>query len=234
MNNVYIVRSSERLRKSGADAEAKALLYMMNYSESRNEIYYYIVDLFNDLTGMDRNATRLWDLQSKGSRGVGAKAIGKELVTLFKNYMSRLPFEAYILFVGSISGNVRKFNDKKVFGKENIKDEVLTLMKEGLHEEGERKQYIKNSWLTNENFDEFLSKVTFVVDNDVGQIEYVKEIIKNYPNIIPEDNVLQAIFNEIRDKISIKKNANVVEGAEIRQIDDIDNLDYFEVINDDE
>lgn len=95
----YTVKSSEKLRRSGSEAETKALLYLMNFRPDSDDIYYFVVDFFNDLTGMDSMASKLWDVQSKGAHHVGPKAIGKELVTLFKNYMSPLTFEAYILFV---------------------------------------------------------------------------------------------------------------------------------------
>ena len=83
----YTVKSSEKVRKSGAEAETKALLYLMNFHPDSDKIYYFVVDFFNDLTGMDRMSTKLWDLQSKGAHKVSPNAIGKELITLFKNYM---------------------------------------------------------------------------------------------------------------------------------------------------
>ena len=55
----YTVRSSEKTRKSGADGETKALLYLMNFRSDSSEIHYYIVDFFNDLTGMDRFSINL-------------------------------------------------------------------------------------------------------------------------------------------------------------------------------
>lgn len=92
----YIVKSSEKTRKSGAETETKALLYLMNLRKDSEEIYYFIVDFFNDLTGMDAFSDKLWDIQSKGARGNSPKAIGKELVTLFKNYMCDFDFADYI------------------------------------------------------------------------------------------------------------------------------------------
>ena len=50
----YTVCSSEKLRKSGADAETKAMLYLMNFREDSSEMNYFVVDFFNDVTGMDR------------------------------------------------------------------------------------------------------------------------------------------------------------------------------------
>ena len=49
----YTVCSSEKLRKSGADAETKAMLYLMNFREDSSEMNYFVVDFFNDVTGMD-------------------------------------------------------------------------------------------------------------------------------------------------------------------------------------
>lgn len=49
----YTVKSSEKTRKSWAETETKALLYLMNLRKDSEEIYYFIVDFFNDLTGMD-------------------------------------------------------------------------------------------------------------------------------------------------------------------------------------
>ena len=54
----YTVQSSERVRKSGADAETKAMLYLMNFRDDSNEMNYFVVDFFNDVTGMDRMANQ--------------------------------------------------------------------------------------------------------------------------------------------------------------------------------
>ena len=93
----------------------------------RAKVQMCIRDSFNDLTGMNNMATRLWDVQSKGNHNVGPKAIGRELVTLFKNYMSEFTFETYILFVGSVSGALRKDPSLTVFGIEDVyKRQVLS------------------------------------------------------------------------------------------------------------
>ena len=216
----YTVKSSEKLRKSGAEAETKALLYLMNFRPDSDDIYYFVVDFFNDLTGMDSMASKLWDLQSKGGHSVGPKVIGKELVTLFKNYMSSFTFEAYILFIGSVTGTLCKDSSLTIFGIENVKDSAIKLIKTGLCEEGTHKEYIDNASLTDENINEFLSKVLFVIDNDKKPSEYVRAIIRQHPNIIPEERVLDAIFNEIRDKQASKKHISTVEGVVIETTDE--------------
>ena len=50
----YTVKSSERLRPSAADTETKALLYLMNFRDDSDEIFFFVVDFFNDLTGMNK------------------------------------------------------------------------------------------------------------------------------------------------------------------------------------
>ena len=62
--------------------------------------------------------------------------------------MSEFTFETYILFVGSVSGALRKDPSLTVFGIENAKDTAVKLIKEGLVEEGNAKEYIDNSSLT--------------------------------------------------------------------------------------
>lgn len=37
----YEVRSSEKLRKSAADSETKALLYLMNYREDSTKMHFF-------------------------------------------------------------------------------------------------------------------------------------------------------------------------------------------------
>ena len=195
----YIVKSSEKTRKSGADGETKALLYLMNFRDDSDEIHYFVVDFFNDLTGMDRFTTKLWDVQSKSAKNNSPKAIGKELVTLFKNYMSEIEFTHYILFFGGVTNSFRINNDLNKFDIGNITQAAKDKLILGLKEEALSKEYINNADITDENIDSFLKKVLFVID-DKKPSEYVKAIIKNHPNIVPEEKLLNAIFNEIREE----------------------------------
>lgn len=214
----YTVKSSEKTRKSGADGETKALLYLMNFRSDSDEIHYFIVDFFNDLTGMDRFSAKLWDIQSKAAKNNSPKAIGKELVTLFKNYLSEFEFAYYILFVGGVSSTLRADATLNTFDISNITTSAMLKLKEGLEEESKEKGYIDNQNITDENITDFLSKVLFVID-DKEPSEYVKAIIKNHPGIIPEKQILDAIFNELREEQSGKKNSNV-EGITIQTTDE--------------
>lgn len=214
----YTVQSSERARKTGADAETKALLYLMNFRSDSDEIHYFIVDFFNDLTGMDRYSTHLWDLQSKGAKNNSPRVIGAELVTLFKNYISEFEFSHYILFLGGVTSTLRVNEELNVFDINNITNSSKLKVIEGLKEEANKKTYIDTTKITEKNIIDFLSKVIFVID-DKEPSEYIRGIIKNHPSIVPEKHILDAIFNELRDEQSGKKNSKV-EGITIQTTDE--------------
>jgi hypothetical protein len=220
----YTVASSEKLRHSASETETKAMLYLMSFREDSDEIYYFVVDFFNDMTGMNRIANKLWDVQSKGSKTSSPKAIGEELVTLFKNYISDLTFNCFILFLGGVTSTLRIDQTKTAFGIDNINPTALLKLREGLMAECIAKIYIKNEMITEENISGFLNKILFIVD-DKEPSEYVKAIIKVHPHVIPEKQILDAIFNEIRDEQASKKNISSVEGIVIETTDEV--LGYY-------
>lgn len=78
---------------------------------------------------MDTYADKLWDVQSKGAKGNSPKALGKELVTLFKNFVCDFEFADYILFVGGVSNTVRINNNLNSFGIENITPSAIQKLK---------------------------------------------------------------------------------------------------------
>ena len=56
----YVVQSTERVRASGADFETKAMLYLMNCCDDSHEIYCFVIDFFNDVTGLNNFADKAW------------------------------------------------------------------------------------------------------------------------------------------------------------------------------
>lgn len=224
----YTVKSSERLRPSAADTETKALLYLMNFREDSEEIYYFVVDFFNDLTGMTKMSDKLWDLQSKGDKQPSPYTIGTELVTLYKNFVSEFEFAYYIIFLGGVTSSLRVDDKLTRFGISNVKDTALERIKEGLKDECKKKTYVDDDKVSEEKIVEFLKKVYFVIDNQTKS-EYVKKIIKLNPAIIPEEDTLIAIFNEIRDVQAGKKNVSVVEGITLEAPDEA--LNYGRHLN---
>ncbi|HAT4315418.1 hypothetical protein [Clostridium perfringens] len=215
----YTVQSSEKLRPSAADTETKAMLYLMNFRNDSNEIYYFVVDFFNDLTGMNRFTDRMWDLQSKGDKSPSPYTIGTELVTLYKNYVSEFNFDFYIVFLGGVTGTLRKDSNLTEFDINNIKDDALKKLKQGLKNECSKKTYINNNDITDDRINTFLDKVYFIINNK-EKSDYIKGIIKLNPLIIPETEKLNGIFNEIRDMQASKKHISVVEGKIIHSPDE--------------
>ena len=200
MSKKYVVASTEKLRKTASEAETKALLYLMNRRTDSDQIYYFIVDFFNDITGMDSWGKKLWDVQSKANKNVNPKALGRELVTLYKNFLSEFEFEVFILFVGGVSNSIRKDSTKSVFGIENLKETAIVRIKEGLIDEGKKKTYIE--------------RVLIVTDDGQKPHEYISEIVKQYPRLKADEERLTSIFNEIRDAQANLKHSSV-ENVEI-------------------
>jgi len=204
--------------------ETKALLYLMNFRDDSDEIYYFVVDFFNDLTGANNRATKLWDVQSKGATSNSPRQVGEALVTLYKNYVEEFTFEYYILFIGGVSSTVRKNSAIDIFGIENISDSAKPHLIDGLKSECKEKSYIDDNLVTNERIHSFLQNITFVVDNKTPSA-YVKQILKDCPKLNPSESRLQSIFNEIRDKQSGKKNDQIIEGLVITE--PIEAINYF-------
>ena len=161
----YVVKSTEQVRGIGADYETKAMLYLMSCREDSNEIYFFAIDFYNDVTGLTLHADKSWDIQSKGTKGGGPKEIGREVVTLFKNYMSDLHFDFLILFLACVPANFRKDKSLTTFGIDNVSERALKSVRKGLVEECYKKTYIENEWITDANIDDFLKEVIFVIDD---------------------------------------------------------------------
>lgn len=214
----YTVKSSEHQRSRASDTETKALLYMMNCHYNSKEIYYFVIDFFNDLTGMDQWSSKMWDLQSKGSSTTSPKQIGRDLVTLYKNYCSQLIFDGFVLFLEKFPSTMLRDNKKSVFNLNNINRDGINKIQKGLIEECKKKEYIHSDWIKKDKINDFLGRVLFVVSSR-SKSEYIKKIVENHPNIIPSDEELDAIFNELRDIQSAKKNTRSIEGIQINSQD---------------
>lgn len=224
----YVVRSSEKVRGVGAEYETMALLYLMTGRDDSKEIYCFAIDFYNDVTGLSTFADKAWDIQSKGNKTGGAKAIGRELITLFKNFMSDLRFDYSILFAASVSPTFRIDDTLTSFGIDNVSDKARNSVICGIKDEGRKKEYIEDEWLTDNNINNFLSKVTFVI-NDKTKADYIRNISKVNPKYIPKDDVLIGIFNKIRDAQAAKKNNESVEGEMVDKLGDV--YAYDRVIN---
>lgn len=81
----YIVQSTEKNNGKASDYETRGMLYLMWDHEDADEMFYYVIDFFNDVTSVHRMEHQAWDLQSKGGNKLSATKLGHYLVTLYKN-----------------------------------------------------------------------------------------------------------------------------------------------------
>lgn len=220
----YTISSTEEHRQSGDDYETKSMLYLLEFHKDHNDMFYFVIDFFNDVSGVDEQCSQIWDLQSKADKDEGAKGIGRKLITLFKNYISSLnPFvKSYILFIGGVGSRVRVDKSKNVFTIDNITDDSKEAIIEGLIDEGKSTSYINDKSALNETtINKFLKKVEIVI-NDKEPEEYIKLILNHYSsNLVLDNSRLKTIFNEIRAKQHSKKYDEIpINGITVKQISD--------------
>lgn len=92
---MYKISSSESSNEKATDFETKAMLYLMNYYQEADRIHYFVIDFFNDISGVTQLADACFDVQSKGIKNIQPTQLGEYLVTLFKNYIYEFNFEGY-------------------------------------------------------------------------------------------------------------------------------------------
>lgn len=197
------------------------MLHLICYDDSKDDITCFAIDFFNDVTGMDGNAFRLYDVQSKGS-DASAKALGEDLVTLYKNYVSDFKgfFVKQILFVRRVTGAVFEDTELSEFRYKDMKEEARRAVRSALVETCKAKTYIADSAIDDEEIDSFLQSVLFVVSKPDCE-DYIRPLIKDSVKLGARDSDLRAIFNEVRKKqVGIKSNSKV-EGIELSHPDEV-------------
>lgn len=219
----YKISSSERAAASAAETETKAMLHLICYDDNQDGITNFAIDFFNDVTGMDKLAAQLYDVQSKGSSsGIGPKKLGEDLVTLYKNYVSEFKdfFVKYILFVQKVTSTVKDDPELSEFKFADMKDEAQKDVRASFIKACESRAYIDDSKLTDASVDAFLNSVAFVVSKP-NREDYIRPLIKNNVTISASDEDLRAIFNEIRKKQTGIKTNSKVEGIELKYPDEV-------------
>ena len=207
----YVFDTTEQTTASGNAAETRALLHLLCFDDDRGKIDAFAIDCFNDVTGMDDPSTALFDVQSKATTNTSPRQIGKDLVTLYKNYVSEfaLYFKSYTLFLGGISSTVLADSSLTSFGFEDIRPEAQEKVKNGLREACDKKGYLDSSLVTDETTEQFLHVVKFVLSKS-ADIDYIRPLIRTSAAVMPNERDLQRIFNEIRNaQSSIKNRASI-------------------------
>lgn len=226
----YKVTATERNNQKSAEFETRSLFYLLNYHVDRNEMFFFVIDFFNDVSGVDSLGFKIWDIQSKGQFASGAQ-LGSCLVTLFKNYLSAFSdkFVNYILYVQSISHKMLVDSSKDSFDILNFKKDKMASIKQGLIDEALSKSYIKELKIKNidinEKAESFLRIVTFVIDSKT-KAELIKDATNIDSSIYPSESYLNSIFKEIRDTQSSKKNIST-EGVVINNVSDFSKYNKY-------
>lgn len=213
----YTFKNTEINNKKATDFETKSLLYLIGRRKDSKEIEYITFDCFNDVSGVNKNSDKIWDIQSKNEKSLNPKKIGKYFYTLFDNYLSSFDFKEFIFFSPILKLNYKKDEKLRIYGIDNFEDKTLVRIKNGLNEEIVRVKGNKKDYKIEQ--ESFLKRILIVEDNESGN-EYVKTVTKFKKTDIKTDAFYKSIFQDLRDIQSSKKNS-YIENAIIENIRDV-------------
>ena len=226
----YKITASERTNEKASDTETKALLYLMNFHPRKDDIDFFVIDFFNDVTGTNCLQDEAFDVQAKGKNNMSPKQLGRALVTLFKNYLSDLRFVDYILFVNGISSSSLLKDQKNILRIEDFAPKAQKAIVEGLKAEAKKKTYIQQDLICDDKIENFLQQISFVI-NDRTKEEYIRAIMQGEQFVIDDSDLyLQKIFDEIRKTQFAKKIPNV-EGITIKYLSDFSKFNKHLSVN---
>lgn len=194
--------------------QTKSLLYLIS---RKKEIEYVTFDCFNDVSGVNKNHDKIWDVQSKNEKSLTPKKIGKYLFTLFDNYISTFSFHEFIFFSPILNENYKINSKLNIYNLDNIEEATLKRILNGLTEEVER---VKGDSVDySEKIELFLGKV-FIVEDNSTENEYIKSVTKFKKVGIKSDDFYTSIFTDLRNIQSAKKNT-YIENEIISEIRDV-------------
>lgn len=197
-----------------SEYETKALFYLIGMHKDCNEIEVLTIDCFNDVTGANKDFSKLWDVQSKNHKSLPPSKIGECLLTLYNNFISNFDFTNYILFIPKLNRDYLIDKSLTIYGYDNIKEKQKKSI--------ERKLLDKlsvNCQAKPPLFDDFLNHVTFVEDSKKIST-YIKKISRFKNTKIVSEELYESIFNEIRDMQTALKNS-CIENKKISQPSDV-------------
>lgn len=192
---MYKFKNTEINNDKASEFETKSLLYLLGMRKDSKEIEYITIDCFNDVTGLNNDCSKLWDVQSKNYKSLPPNQIGLSLYTLYDNYTSLVSFEDYILFIPKLNRDYLIDTTLNCYKYNNINEKT---------KKGIEKKLINEILRVNPTyssppplFQSFLDNITFVEDNKKIST-YIKQItnFKNKKDF--SDSLYESIFNEIR------------------------------------
>ena len=201
---MYKFTNTEINNKKASEFETKSMLYLLGMRADSNEVEVITIDCFNDVTGANKQFTKLWDVQSKNHQYLPPSKIGESLSTLYDNFISNIQFEDYILFIPKLNREYLINNKLNIYGYENLKDKEKNGIEKKLIEKiTGNKNSTKPSL-----FVDFLNHITFVEDNKKIST-YIKRIAKFKNNRAASEELYESIFNDIRNAQTALKNSYI-------------------------
>lgn len=211
-DNYYLIESAEKTSRSASMQETRTMLYMMGQMSGSKDIDTFVIDVVNDVVSANVDKTIFCDAQSKGDKESSPKAIGADLVTLYKDYLSILNYDCYILSLRKISNNNLNLLIDKPIQKLRYSDFTVTAQKQirdALLDECLAKDYIHKRYSDYlSQIDAFLDEVIILINDDSSD-SYIKNIAF-VNNGAVSTNELSSIFEDIRTKqLAIKTSCDV-------------------------
>ncbi|MFA5917756.1 MAG: hypothetical protein WC850_05990 [Candidatus Gracilibacteria bacterium] len=219
---MYQFKNTERNASKGSDFETKSMLYLIGKRLDSKIINCITFDCFNDISGINEGFDNIWDIQAKNEQSLNPKKIGEYLYTLYKNYNSSFPFSVFIFFCPKLEEKYKIDNLKLSYGIDNVKENTLERIKNGLIE-----KIINIEKIETPEIDDFLSVVTFVEDNHLSENNYIKAITSFKKTNIKSDDFYDTIFKELKSILLAKKNNNNIENEIIHNVRDVINFDRY-------
>lgn len=177
----YTVSHTEKLQPSARRKELETLLYLFSVSEEKDEVEYYVVDVFNDLTGADSGYSRAFDFQSKAQSDENPALIAENLETLFLNFLSDFPFVSFTLFYGGAGAKWLIDPKMEKYGFSNFTNEAKSTILQKLRSINEKTKTHESTDVDLTKINGFLNKVTFVSPKQTSKgylVDYLSGLTK--------------------------------------------------------
>ncbi len=216
----YTFKNTEINNKKATDFETKSLLYLIGRRKDSKEIEYVTFDCFNDVSGVNKESDKIWDIQSKNEKSLNPKKIGKYFFTLFDNYISSFDFKEFIFFSPILKNDYKLNTRLNVYDITNFEKKTLARIKKGFNEEIIRVKGTSKDYKAEK--EDFLSKILIVEDNE-SENEYIKTITQFKKTEIKTNDFYKSVFQDLRDIQSAKKNS-YIEHTVIACIKDVLNF----------
>lgn len=136
---MYKFKTSEQNNDKATEFETKSLLYLLTKIKGHRGISLFIIDCFNDVTGVSEDYSDSWDIQSKNVASLTPRTVGKALYTLFANYVSDISFGHFILYLPQLKESYVENTSVEIFDISNFKKTKVSHVKEGLIAEIKRR-----------------------------------------------------------------------------------------------